>query len=229
MKKLLIFDLDGTLLNSIDDITLSINLALKDLNLREVSIDEAKYLTGSGVDVLADRTIKLVAGEDKLSLYKDKFKEYYQDYYTIHQKDKTAPYEGVLDSLKELNKNNIKFAVLSNKPHFDVVKIIDYYFKGINFSYVLGKIEKNKIKPAIDGIIMIEDELNIKNKEDILYVGDTNVDIQTARNADLKVIACTWGFRKIDELKEADYIINKPAEFVEIAINEWWNLTFKKR
>lgn len=220
MKKLLIFDLDGTLLNSIDDITLSINLALKDLNLREVSVDEAKYLTGSGVDILADRTIKLVAGEDKLSLYKEKFKEYYQKYYTIHQKDKTAPYDGIIDALKELKNKNIKFAVLSNKPHFDVVKIIDYYFKGINFSYVLGKIDKNRIKPDIDGIIMIEEALNIKNKDDILYVGDTNVDIQTAKNANLKVIACAWGFRKIDEIKDADYIINKPMEFVEIAENE---------
>ena len=122
--------------------------------------------------------------------------------------------------------------IACNKPSwissFDVVKIIDYYFKGINFSYVLGKIDKNRIKPDIDGIIMIEEELNIKNKNDILYVGDTNVDIQTAKNADLKVIACTWGFRKIDEIKDADYIINKPMEFVEIAENEWWNLTFKK-
>ena len=84
----------------------------------------------------------------------------------------------------------------------------------------MGKIDKNRIKPDIDGIIMIEEELNIKNKDDILYVGDTNVDIQTAKNADLKVIACTWGFRKIDEIKDADYIINKPMEFVEIAENE---------
>ena len=67
---------------------------------------------------------------------------------------------------------------------------------------------------------MIEEALNIKNKDDILYVGDTNVDIQTAKNANLKVIACTWGFRKIDEIKDADYIINKPMEFLEIAENE---------
>lgn len=222
MKKLVIFDLDGTLLNSINDITTSINLALKDLNLSEVLIDDAKYLTGSGVKILAERTIKFVLKdkyEEEKDLYLDRFASLYQNYYTIHQKDETKPYDGIIDALKKLKEMNVEIAVLSNKPHFDVVKIMDYYFKEIKFDYVLGKIEKNRIKPDIDGIIMIEEELNIKNNDDILYVGDTNVDIKTARNANIKVLACTWGFRSFDEIKDADYIAYKASDIVEVVKN----------
>ena len=222
MKKLVIFDLDGTLLNSINDINTAINLALKDLSLPSVSVEDAKYLTGSGVKILAERTINFVLKdkyEEEKDLYLDKFMDLYQHYYTIHQKDETKPYDGIIDALKELKKLGIKIAVLSNKPHFDVIKIIDYYFKEIKFDYILGKIEKNRIKPDIDGIIMIEEDLNIKNNDDILYVGDTNVDIKTARNANIEVLACTWGFRSFDEIKDADYIAYQALDIVEVIKN----------
>ena len=202
MKKLVIFDLDGTLLNTIDDITLSINLALNDMHLREVSTDEAKYLVGSGVDILSKRTIKLLTGTEDEKLVNE-FKDLYQSYYTIHQKDSTKAYEGIVEMLKELRRLNIKIAVLSNKPHEDVLKVMAYYFKDINFDYILGKIDKNRIKPDIDGVLMIEEELNIKESNDILYVGDSNVDVKTALNAALVPLACLWGFRKREELIEA--------------------------
>ena len=222
MKKLIIFDLDGTLLNSINDINTSINLALNDLQLPQVTIDDSKYITGSGVDILAMRTIKLVLKDkydEEKDLYLNKFKALYQHYYTIHQKDETKPYDGIIDSLKELKKLGIKIAVLSNKPHMDVIKIMDYYFEDIKFDYILGKIEKNRIKPDVDGIIMIEDELIIHDNNEILYVGDTNVDIQTARNANIEVLACTWGFRKYDEIKTADYFAYKASDIVEVVKN----------
>lgn len=202
MKKLVIFDLDGTLLNTIDDITLSINLALNDMHLRNATIDEAKYLVGSGVDVLSKRTIKLITETEDEILVK-KFKDLYQLYYTIHQKDSTKAYEGINEALKELKRLGIKIAVLSNKPHEDVLKVMDYYFKDIKFDYILGKIDKNRIKPDIDGVLMIEEELNIKSSNDILYVGDSNVDVKTALNASLTPLACLWGFRKKEELIEA--------------------------
>ena len=222
MKKLIIFDLDGTLLNSINDINTSINLALNDLQLPQVTIDDSKYITGSGVDILSMRTIKLVLQdkyEEEKDLYLNKFKDLYQHYYTIHQNDETKPYDGIIDALKELRKLGVKIAVLSNKPHVDVEKIMRYYFKDIEFDYILGKIEKNRIKPDIDGIIMIEDELNIHNNKEILYVGDTNVDIQTARNAHIEVLACTWGFRKYDEIKTADYFAYQPLDIVGVVKN----------
>ena len=202
MKKLVIFDLDGTLLNTIDDITLSINLALNDMGFRDVTVDEAKYLVGSGVDILSKRTIKLLTNAEDETLV-NKFKDLYQAYYTIHQKDSTKAYEGINEALKELKNLNIKIAVLSNKPHEDVLKVMAYYFKDIKFDYILGKIDKNRIKPDIDGVLMIEEKLNIKNKNDILYVGDSNVDVKTALNASLTPLACLWGFRKKEELIEA--------------------------
>ena len=219
MKKLVIFDLDGTLLNTIADITLSINLALSDMKLRQVSQDEAKYLVGSGVDILASRTIKLIKGESD-SLLEEEFKDLYQSYYTIHQKDTTSPYEGIKEALRELKKLGIKIAVLSNKPHKDVVPIMAYYFSDIEFDYILGKIDKNRIKPDIDGVLMIEEELNIRNEADILYVGDTNVDVKTALNASLLPLACLWGFRKKDELIEAGatHFATSPLDIVMEAI-----------
>ena len=221
MKKLIIFDLDGTLLNTINDITLSINLALSDMKLRKVSVDEAKYLVGSGVDILAKRTIELLQGKSNIKL-EEKFKKLYQDYYTIHQKDTTKPYEGIIEALKELKRLNIKIAVLSNKPHKDVLPIMAHYFKDIKFDYILGKIDKNRIKPAIDGVLMIEEELSIKNKQDILYVGDSNVDVKTALNASLLPLACLWGFRKKEELISAGatHFANIPLDIVMEAIHD---------
>ena len=175
-----------------------------------------------GVDILAERTLKLVLEdkyEEKKGMFLDSFKSYYQDYYTLHQKDTTAPYPGIVDALKKLKRNGVKIAVLSNKPHFDVLKILDYYFPDVCFDYALGKKPENQIKPSIDGIIEIEKALGIFEKEDILYVGDTNVDMQTARNAGLKMCACLWGFRKLEELKDADRLAYVASDFVDEALN----------
>lgn len=221
MKKLVIFDLDGTLLNTISDITKSINLALTDLGLKNIDISDSKYVVGSGVDILAQRTIKLIFKEkyEENKEYVDMLKEKYQYYYTIHQKDETAPYPNIIKMLEKLQENNIKIAVLSNKPHIDTVNVMNNYFNNVKFDCILGKIPENDIKPSPDGVFMIERKLNITKESDILYVGDTDVDIKTAKNANLKVLACTWGFRKKEELEKADKIIDDPFDIVKEAIN----------
>ncbi len=218
MKKLLIFDLDGTLLNTIDDITNSLNYALTDLNLRCVSVDEAKYLVGSGVKILIDRALKLVLGieyESKRDLYYDSLSKLYQDYYTVNQNINTKPYPNITNLLKALKNKNYQIAVLSNKPHFDVIKIIKSYFNEIKFDYVLGASNEIRIKPYPDGVCKIINDLKIK-KEDAIYIGDSDVDVKTGHNAGLDMIACLWGFRKEDEIRNANYLVSDALEILKI-------------
>lgn len=214
MTKLVIFDLDGTLLNTIEDIHDAMNEALKENHLPKRSIEEIKYMVGSGVDILVRRALPQESMDSFSSL-----KESYLKYYTKYQKNKTKPYDGVLSLLTSLKEHHIQTAVLSNKPHQDTIQVIESYFGNHLFSYVLGKKEQNQIKPSIDGIIEIKKALQIE--QDILYVGDTSIDIETAKNAFLPMIAVTWGFRKEEELKEATYIVNHPNEILEIALRSF--------
>lgn len=220
MKKLVIFDLDGTLLNTIEDINDALNNALYDHNLRKLSQEECKYVVGSGVKVIIDKTLKIVLGDR----YKNEKDDYlmplllkYQEYYEKCQRNKTKPYDGIVELLQKLKDKGIKLAILSNKPHNDTINIIDYYFKGM-FDYVLGQTKENRIKPAIDGIIQIERDLNITNNKEILYVGDTEIDIETAKNAKLMMVACSWGFRKVSELTSSSLIAYSTNDIYGVAI-----------
>ena len=175
MYELIIFDLDGTLLNTIDDICDSLNLALTENNLEPVTIDECKYMVGSGVKVLIEKAVK---GNNEAF---DGVMNKYLYYYELKQKDKTKPYEGIEAVINELNKQNKKIAILSNKPHEDTLRVVDYYFGLDKFTYVLGKKETNRPKPEIDGCIEILKAIDVKGK--VLYVGDTAVDMNTAIKA----------------------------------------------
>ena len=117
--------------------------------------------------------------------------------------------------IKELKNMNIKIAVLSNKPHKDTVTVMETYFNGV-FDYVIGKKDCNRIKPHSDGIIEIMNYFNIKNNNNVMFVGDSEVDVQTGLNAKLKTIACTWGFRTIDQLQGAHYFANTPNDIKNI-------------
>jgi len=208
MYKLVIFDLDGTLLNTIDDITESVNYALNKNSVPEITLHECQYMVGRGVDFLIDKAVKN---------HKEAFenvKNDYLTYYALHSSDKTKPYVGIIPTIKELNKRNIEVAVLSNKPHEDVLRIVEYYFKDCHFDLVMGKKEKNRPKPSIDGCLEIKETLQIFS--DILYVGDTNIDMETAAKAGFPSVAVTWGFRKKEELEGYKYIIDKPEELLNI-------------
>ncbi|HHU56578.1 MAG TPA: HAD family hydrolase [Acholeplasmataceae bacterium] len=208
MIKLVIFDLDGTLLDTIEDITYSLNLALQDANLNPITVDECKYMVGSGVKVLIERAIP---NEKYYAKVYDKYMYYYEKY----QKNKTKPYPFIIDTLKAIKDENLKLAVLSNKPHDDALRVVDYYFGLDKFDLVLGKKENNRRKPHIDGCLEILDTLKINNNE-VLYVGDTNIDMETANNAAFIAVAVSWGFRLASELKGYDYLIDNPKELLKI-------------
>lgn len=208
MKKIVIFDLDGTLLDTIEDITDSMNLALQDVGLETLSIEECKYMVGSGADVLVNKAIK---GKDFFKEAKDKYMSYYEKF----QKNKTKPYDGVIELINSLKDLNYKIAILSNKPHEDALRVVDYYFGLDMFDLVIGKKANNRIKPDIDGAIEILKSLN-SSKEEVIYVGDTNVDMQTANNAGFTAVAVSWGFRKASELENYDFMIENPLQLIEV-------------
>lgn len=208
MYELVIFDLDGTLLNTIDDICDSINMALIENNLPPVTIAECKYMVGKGVKVLIEKAVK---GHNEAY---DSVLEKYLYYYELNQKNKTKPYTGIERVIEELQRKNIKTAILSNKPHEDTLRVVDYFFGLDKFTYVLGKKEENRPKPEIDGCLEILKALNVKGK--VLYVGDTNVDMLTAQRANFDAVGVTWGFRLREELESALYIIDEPEDILDI-------------
>ena len=204
--KLIIFDLDGTVLDSLSDITDSIKLALFECRLPNIDEDTCKGFLGSGVD-------HLVSNVCPDSSLRGLVKERYLMHYARLQRAKTKPYEGIIDLLSYLNDRKVLIAVLSNKPHKDTVDVIKHFFPDINFAYVLGKKDENEPKPSNDGCREIEEALDIHTQ--IVYVGDTNVDIQTAINAGYYPIACSWGFREKDTLEGYQVIFDHPTELLK--------------
>lgn len=207
MYQLVIFDLDGTLLNTIDDITDSLNLALAEVGCPLVTKEACQYMVGQGVSILIE---KAVADPSK----RDEVQKKYMAHYAIHQRDKTRPYRGICEALKAIRELGIKTAVLSNKPHHDAVNVVASYFGDDLFDVVMGQKPHNRPKPALDGCVEILAELNIK--EHILFVGDTSVDMATAASAGFDGVAVTWGFRKPEEITPHTYIIDEPWELLDI-------------
>lgn len=218
MYKGIIFDLDGTLLNTIEDITDSLNKALKESSFNTYSSDEVKYFVGSGVYTLIERALK------KYPYTKDQFDKVkldYMDTYFLLQRNKTKPYDNILELLEKLKKINFKIAVLSNKPHNDTMEVIKYYFGLEKFDLILGQRENIPIKPNPTSIFEILQTFKL-DKKDVLYVGDSDVDMLTALNAELDSVGVTWGFRTKEELidSKAKYIVNDSSEILNICLGK---------
>ncbi|AAX17993.1 HAD family hydrolase [Borrelia turicatae] len=215
--KACIFDMDGTLINSIMDIAFSMNLALKKLGYTEIKIDEFNTLVGRGYSKLVENTLEhlnvnLNDKHLKDNLYQEFVKAYNQNLSSL-----TKAYDGIPELLRKLNSLNIPVGILSNKNHEELLIISKDIFKDINFFEVRGYSPRFEAKPdpsnALDMII----ELNLMPKE-IAYIGDSDVDMITAQNAGFLPIGVSWGFRTIKELKEsgAKYILSSPSELLDI-------------
>ena len=214
-KKTIIFDLDGTLIDSLEDIAVCMNKVLEELNLPIHKIDDYKYFVGSGVDVLVNNALKDSSQEIKNEVLERFKKEYDQQ---LHAK--TKPYAGIYELLDELKKLDYNLAVLSNKPHDFTVAYINYLFKDYNFKEVHGQKKEVPKKPDPIGAINIAKALNIPCSE-IFFVGDTMVDMQTAKSANMKAIGVLWGFRDEEELltNGADFIVKHPLEILQVINN----------
>lgn len=212
--KAVIFDLDGTLLDTIDDIADAMNYSLTKNGFMTHKVEDYKYFVGKGVDILVDKALEMFqyTTSQKLQVKND-----YLVKYEIIQHNKTKPFDGIEELINMLRTHGIKLAVLSNKPHADTLRIIDYYFKLETFNIVLGQRKGVNVKPNPTGIFEIISDLHLSQKE-LIYVGDTNVDMQTAKAANVQSVGVTWGFRTAAELVEngADYIIDFPDEIMKI-------------
>ena len=213
VKKTVIFDLDGTLLDSIYDIAICMNEVLNSLNLTTYSIDEYKYFVGYGVDVLVENVLQDSIAKSKKDEVITLFKKLYDN--NLHKN--TKPYDGIFELLDELVKRDYNLAVLSNKPDLMTKEYVKTVFKDYPFLEVHGQKEHLAKKPDPIQALNIASKLKI-NPSEIFFVGDTKVDMQTAKSANMKAIGVLWGFRDEKELKEhgADFIVKEPLEIINI-------------
>ncbi|XMB71823.1 HAD family hydrolase [Mycoplasmatota bacterium WC30] len=218
LYKAVIFDLDGTLLDTISDIADSVNSALKKLNYQVFSEDEYKYFAGRGIDELIYAVMK--KGKIESSEFANIKTGYIEEYANKHN-SKTKLFPGIMELLEGLKENNISVNILSNKPHFQTKTVIEHYFKDFKLDQVFGKKPEFEIKPNPESALEMVKLLGLQTN-DILYVGDTNTDIQTAKNANFDSIGVLWGFRDEKELIEsgADFIVDKPKNILKIALGE---------
>ena len=207
-----IFDLDGTLLNTLEDLADSTNYAMRAFGLKERSINEVRNFVGNGVDVLIERAVEGAISKEQELECLDVFKQHYSK----NMDNKTKPYDGIMDVIKELLKRGYHIAIVSNKFDAAVKGLNVDYFEGL-FPVAIGASDTVAKKPAPDSVIKALQELH-SDKERAVYVGDSDVDIMTARNSGLPCISVTWGFRD-EELQRSmgtDYIIHKPAELLDV-------------
>jgi len=193
--KLAVFDMDGTILNTIDDLADSCNYVLEKNGYPVHTNDEIRYMVGNGIPKLIERA--LPKGTDLCDFERvlSEFISWYEEHCSI----KTAPYEGMVNCLKELKSSGIKIAVDTNKLQEAADSLCTKYFNGL-FDVVIGSRKGLPPKPAPDGVQMILEQLKISEKETV-FIGDSDVDVQTGLNAGARMIGVDWGFRGGDFLK----------------------------
>lgn len=208
-----IFDLDGTLLDTAEDLCDSVNVAMELNSLPTFSVDDIKRMVGNGIKNLITQSLPKDSDDQRIEHVLHQFKTDYASRYMT----KSHPYKGILATLNQLQAKHIKLSVVSNKMNDYTQTMIKHYFPQVNFIYVTGELEGVDRKP--DPTLTFE-AINAMNlaKEHILYVGDTRVDMQTAHNAGLKSVGVTWGFRSQKELEDhhADFIIRTPKELLSL-------------
>ncbi len=216
MKKLVIFDLDGTLLNTIADLGNACNHALRELGYSEHALLTYNYMVGNGVRKLVER-----AEPDADPKTVDRLLSIFREYYDEHCMDHTVPYPGIPDMLRTLDSRGVSIAVASNKYQAAAERIVRHYFPDIPFVAIMGQVEGRPTKPDPSIIFSILNE-HPTPKNDVLYAGDSGVDMETARRACIESVGVSWGFRPVSELRAAyaDHIVSSTPELLEIALRE---------
>ena len=212
--KACIFDLDGTLTNTLESMTYSVNLTLKEMGLSQITKDQCRMFVGNGARVLIEESLK-VSGDPKASRIEEGMKIYGRIF------DQNCTYhvtlcEGIPEMLKALKDRGIHLAVLSNKPDRQTVKVVKEIFGDNIFDYAQGQKDGIRRKPEPDGVWYLMEQMQV-SKEECLYIGDSEVDAATGKNAGLKTIGVLWGFRdrKTLETAGADHLIERPEELLQ--------------
>ena len=209
--KAAIFDLDGTLVNSLADLADAMNYALKILGQPTWDLEAYRQKVGNSTNLLIQRAL----APDKQDLF-DKMFEISSEKYAQICLNKSRLYDGILETIDELHKRQVKLAVLSNKDHNMAEKVVAHFFDKGQFDAVVGTTTGNPIKPDPIHTLKIVDKFKLKPQE-VIFVGDSDVDMQTAKACEMLAVGVNWGFRPIEELKQngADTIINKPSELLK--------------
>ena len=212
--KLVIFDLDGTLLNTLSDLAHSVNYALGECGFPVHTIESYKNFVGDGINKLLERTLP---ENHKTEQNVARLKEIFLAYYDVHNMDFTKPYEGVCELLKKLQTKGLKMAVASNKYQTATEKLVRRFFPCISFTALFGQREGVPVKP---NPAIVYDILRIAgvSAEEAIYIGDSGVDMKTASNSGVTSIGVTWGFRPREELEAtgAKYIAETPAGIFQL-------------
>ena len=215
MFKLVIFDLDGTLLDTMEDLANSVNHSLMSCGCRTIEVDECRKLVGHGVrNLLRDSLPQGMKTDDMLR----KMSEHFFSYYNEHIADFTRPYAGIPEALREIASKGIKLAVASNKFQAGTEELVEKFFGDVNFVKVLGQREGFPIKPDAGVVFEIMAGVPDIKPEEVLYCGDSEVDMQTGNNAGVKTLAVTWGFRAKQQLQANNpwRMIDNTSEICEI-------------
>lgn len=210
MIKAFIFDMDGTILDTIEDIAGAVNYILEKHDMPKRTVDEVKSFVGNGLY----RTLELSVPENTDKTIMDRIYEEFVSYYKDHSNIKTKPYDGIVPVMRELKKQGYKLAVVSNKRQEAVSALCETFYDGI-FEVSLGEQDGMRRKPYPDMVIEALNRMGVK-KEEAVYVGDSDVDIMTAKNSNLKGIFVSWGFRSREFLKEhgAQEILDHPEQLI---------------
>lgn len=216
MKQLVIFDLDGTLVNTIDDLAQASNYALRKCGFAEHPVEAYTSMVGNGVQRLLERALpEEMRNQETL----DMMRRFFSEYYDVHCTDLSRPYPGISELLADLTAEGIKVAVASNKYQSAVDRIVRHYFGEIPWAAIEGQKPGVPIKPDPSVVFEI---LGIvpTPKAKVLYVGDSGVDMVTAQRACVDSVGVTWGFRSEDELREhyAGNIVYDPVEIFNLAM-----------
>lgn len=208
-KKAILFDMDGTLVDTVDDLAAALNFTLNKLGLPLKSRQEVQGYLGNGIVAMVELALP-ANKKGKKEEASQIFKEYYKD----HLADFTRPYEGIVELIAKLKQRNYRIAVISNKMQNALDALVHKFF-GDSFEFIIGQRNDLKQKPAPDSVYLALELMNI-DKEDAFYVGDSDVDLLTAKNSGVECISCSWGFKTKKQLIDygASHIIDKPLELL---------------
>ena len=215
--KIIVFDLDGTLLNSLEDLADSANWVLEQHGFPTHPVDAYRYFVGDGVRKLIER---ILPQEERTDARIEQCRQEFVAYYKVHMEDKTSVYEGITELLAELKNRGLKIAVATNKVHVAVEPLMAKYFPNIRFDAMIGQREGVPVKPTPQIMFDILKETGCEPSE-ALHVGDTATDMQLAHNAGVESVGVLWGYRPLEELQEAgaEHIIRKPEELLGLALS----------
>lgn len=213
-KQLVIFDLDGTLLDTLEDLKDSLNYALEECQMPKRSLDEVRCFVGNGIRKLIERGVPKGTDTKKIDLVQAVFMEHYKK----HCEDQTKPYDGIMEMLKKFREEGIHLAVVSNKADAAVKILCEKYFPGM-FDVAIGERADVRKKPYPDSVQEVLKACQIPT-EQAVYVGDSEVDIETAANARMDAIIVDWGFREREFLLEkgAGCMVSSPIDIYELCM-----------